>query len=186
MRPSATAAPIVWSGAWAKAAGLQSRLPMLSHHMILDFDGFRAVLQPGPVFGLDVGSKTIGVAVSDATRLIASPLLTIGRTRLAKNAQQLFSLIDERRAVGLVVGLPRNMAGGESPSSQAARAFARNLLALRDMPILLWDERLSTAAVTRTLLAADASRARRAELVDKLAAAYILQGAIDRLQESGA
>ncbi len=154
--------------------------------MILDLDGFRSALQPGPVFGLDVGSKTIGVAVSDATRLIASPLLTIRRTKLAKNAQHLFALMDERRAVGLVVGLPRNMAGGESPSSQAARAFARNLLAVRDMPVLLWDERLSTAAVTRTLLAADASRARRAELVDKLAAAYILQGAIDRLQETGA
>lgn len=156
---------------------------MLSRVMILDLDGFRAGLSPGAVFGLDVGSKTIGVATSDATRLIASPLETIRRTKLAGDAGRIFQLMDERAAVGLVVGLPRNMDGSQSPSSQAAQAFARNLLSLRDFPILLWDERLSTAAVTRTLIEADASRARRAQLVDKLAAAYILQGALDRLYE---
>ncbi|MCG8440827.1 MAG: Holliday junction resolvase RuvX [Caulobacterales bacterium] len=135
----------------------------------------------GPLLGLDPGTKTIGVAAADATRVIASPLETVKRGKLAADAARLFALYDERACVGLVIGLPLNMDGSEGPRAQSVRAFARNLMAVRDAPAAFWDERLSTAAVERTLLAADASRARRKEVVDAMAAAYILQGALDRL-----
>jgi putative Holliday junction resolvase len=151
---------------------------------LLDLPAFAAALpHAGAVLGLDPGEKRIGVAVSDTTRLIASSLETIARGKFADDALALLQLYDARRCAGFVIGLPLNMDGSAGPSAQAARAFARNLLALRDAPLLLWDERLSTAAVTRTLIEGDASRRRRGEVVDKMAAAYMLQGALDAMQE---
>jgi putative Holliday junction resolvase len=139
----------------------------------------------GALLGLDPGTKTIGVAGCDPTRLIASPLETIVRGRkLAPALDRLFQLYDERRCTGIVLGLPMNMDGTEGPRAQSARALARNILERRDVPLALWDERLSTAGAERPLIEADASRARREELIDKLAAAWILQGAIDRLNEA--
>ncbi|WP_018996080.1 Holliday junction resolvase RuvX [Hirschia maritima] len=136
----------------------------------------------GPLLGLDPGTKTIGVAAADTTRTIASPLETIKRgKKLAPSLVRLFELYDERSCVGLVMGLPVNMDGSHGPRVQAVKALSRNILEKRDVPIAFWDERLSTAAVERTLLEADTSRAKRAEVVDKMAASYILQGAIDRL-----
>ncbi len=135
----------------------------------------------GPLLGLDLGTKTIGVALSDAGRRIASPFKLIARTRFSQDAVSLLAIADEYRVSGFVLGLPLNMDGSEGPRAQATRAFARNLAAKTTLPIVFWDERLSTAAVTRTLIEADRSRKRRAELVDKMAAAYILQGALDRL-----
>ena len=132
----------------------------------------------GRLAGLDVGTKTIGVALCDAGWTIASPAETIARTRFGTDLVALRTLSERQSVKGLEIGLPLNMDGSDSPRTQSVRAFARNLAPL-DLPILLWDERWSTAAVTRTLIDADASRARRAELIDKLAAAYILQGAID-------
>ncbi len=138
----------------------------------------------GALLGLDPGSKTVGVAACDAGRLIASPVETIRRTRFAADAARILALAKDRAAVGLVVGLPLNMDGGAGPRAQSARAFARNLAEAGAPPIALWDERLSTMAVERTLLAADASRAKRAQVIDAMAAAYILQGAIDRLNRA--
>lgn len=138
----------------------------------------------GRLAGLDVGTKTIGVALCDSLWRIASPAETIRRARFAADKVALEAIITAQHVKGLVIGLPLNLDGTDSPRTQSVRAFARNV-ARDGLPILLWDERWSTAAVTRTLLAADASRARRAELVDKLAAAYILQGAIDRLASGG-
>lgn len=135
----------------------------------------------GPLLGLDLGTKTIGVAASDGLRMSASPLETIRRTKFGLDADRLAALAAERAAAGFVLGLPRNMDGSEGPRAQSARSFARNLVQRLGLPVALWDERLSTVAVERTLLAADASRKRRAEVIDKLAAAYILQGALDRL-----
>jgi len=137
--------------------------------------------QSGALIGLDLGTKTIGLAISDPGRRIASPLLTLRRTKFKADAAALLKQAADNAAVGLVLGLPLNMDGSEGPRAQSTRAFARNLAALTPLPIVFWDERLSTAAVTRTLLDADASRKRRAALVDKMAAAYILQGALDRL-----
>ncbi|MEO6338941.1 MAG: Holliday junction resolvase RuvX [Caulobacteraceae bacterium] len=135
-----------------------------------------------PVVGLDLGEKTIGVAVSDLGLHIASPLGLIRRKKFTDDVIALFALMDERGAKGVVIGLPLNMDGTEGPRCQSSRAFARNLLRLRDMPIAFWDERLSTAAVERVLIGeADLTRARRAKVVDRAAAAYILQGALDRL-----
>jgi len=139
----------------------------------------------GALLGLDPGTKAIGVAGCDPGRLIASPLETIARgKKLAPALDRLFQLYDERRCAGIVVGLPMNMDGTEGPRAQAARALGRNILDRRDVALALWDERLSTAGAERALLEADASRARRDELIDKLAAAWILQGAIDRLKEA--
>jgi putative holliday junction resolvase len=135
----------------------------------------------GALIGLDLGSKTIGVAVSDPDRKLATGVETIARKTFTLDAKRVLQLAAERRAVGFVLGLPVNMDGTEGPSAQSARAFARNLGKLTDLPIALWDERLSTAAVERELIAADASRAKRAAVIDQHAAAYILQGAIDRL-----
>ncbi|HVN01324.1 MAG TPA: Holliday junction resolvase RuvX [Caulobacteraceae bacterium] len=138
-----------------------------------------------PVVGLDLGEKTIGVAVSDGGRMIASPLALIRRTKFTADANELLRLMEGRGAGALLIGLPVNMDGTEGPRCQSVRAFARNFLKLRDVPIAFWDERLSSAAVNRMLIdEADASRARRAELVDKAAAAWILQGALDRLRAS--
>lgn len=132
------------------------------------------------MIGLDVGTKTIGLALCDAGWSIASPAHTISRTKFSKDKAALGKFIDEQQVKGVVIGLPLNLDGTASPRSQSSRAFAQNIGDL-GLPILLWDERWSTQAVTRTLIDADASRARRGELVDKLAASYILQGAIDAL-----
>jgi putative Holliday junction resolvase len=129
----------------------------------------------------DLDTKTIGVAVSDIGRTIASPLTLIERRKFAADAEALLKLAAKKEVAGIVLGLPLNMDGSEGPRAQATRAFGRNLAGRTDLPIVYWDERLSTAAVTRTLIDADASRKRRAALVDKMAAAYILQGLLDRL-----
>ena len=142
---------------------------------------FRAALPDGGrLLGLDVGTRTIGTALCDTGWTIATAAELIKRSKFAKDLEALRSLAEAQNARGLVVGLPLNLDGSDSPRTQSVRAFARNLAPL-GLPILLWDERWSTQAVTRTLIDADASRARRAELVDKMAAAYILQGAIDGL-----
>lgn len=136
-----------------------------------------------PVIGLDLGTKTIGVAVSDASWMIASPLDLIRKTKFTDDVKALFKLMDSRGAGAIIIGLPVNMDGTEGARCQSSRAFARNLLRIKDLPIAFWDERLSSAAVNRFLIdEADTTRARRAELVDKMAAAYILQGALDRLR----
>ena len=143
-----------------------------------------ALPEGGRLLGLDVGTKTIGLALCDADWTIATPARLIERGKFARDLETLRALVRNERVTGLVLGLPLNLDGSDSPRTQSLRAFARNLEPL-GLPILLWDERWSTQAVTRTLLAADASRARRAELVDKMAAAYILQGAIDALTMPG-
>jgi putative Holliday junction resolvase len=137
--------------------------------------------EQGALLGLDLGRKTIGVAASDPDRRVAAPVETISRKRFALDAGRILALAGERRAAGFVLGLPVNMDGSEGPRAQSTRAFARNLARLTELPIALWDERLSTAAVERALIAADASRAARKSVIDQHAAAYILQGALDRL-----
>jgi putative Holliday junction resolvase len=134
------------------------------------------------LMGLDVGEKTIGLALSDTTLAIATPLETLRRGKFAVDAEKLGTIVTRQGVGGLVLGLPRNMDGSEGPRAQATRAFAHNLLKKFDLPLTFWDERLSTAAVTRGMIEADLSRARRAELVDKAAAAYILQGLLDHLR----
>jgi len=147
-----------------------------------------ALLEAAPLFGsrgvligLDLGTKTIGVATSDPDRKLAMAVETIARKTFTADAVRILALADARAASGFVLGLPINMDGSEGPRAQSTRAFARNLARLTDRPIALWDERLSTAAVERDLIAADASRAKRARVIDQHAAAYILQGALDRL-----
>ena len=142
-----------------------------------------ALPEGGRLMGIDLGTRTIGIAFCDAGWTIASPAELVKRTRFAADLERLKALVAAQQVRGLVLGLPRNMDGTESPRSQSTRAFARNLDVL-GLPLLLWDERWSTQAVTRTLLDADASRARRSELVDKMAAAYILQGALDALHHA--
>jgi len=147
---------------------------------------FAAALPPrAALAGLDLGEKTIGVAVSDLLRQIASPLETLRRTRFTDDAQRLLALTGPRQIAGLVIGLPLNMDGTEGPRCQSVRAFARNLARLSDLPILFWDERLSTVAAERALLEADTSRRRRGEVIDHVAAGIILQGALDRLRHLG-
>ena len=135
----------------------------------------------GALIGLDLGTKTIGVAVSDPDRRLATAVETIQRTAFRVDAARLLAIAGERKAVGFVLGLPINMDGSEGPRAQSTRAFARNLAGLTDLAIALWDERLSTAAAERELIANDVSRARRAEVIDQHAAVFILQGALDRL-----
>jgi putative Holliday junction resolvase len=139
----------------------------------------------GALIGLDLGTKTIGVATSDPDRRLATAVETIARKTFAVDAARVIALAQERRAIGFVLGLPINMDGTEGPRAQSTRAFARNLAKLTALPIALWDERLSTAAVERELIAADASRAKRAAVIDQHAAVYILQGALDRLSRIG-
>jgi putative Holliday junction resolvase len=150
---------------------------------VLDgIEGFAAALpERGAVAGLDFGDKTIGVAVSDSFRQVASPLMTIRRVKFTVDAAELLALLSARGIVGMVLGLPLNMDGSEGPRVQSTRAFARNLSRLTDLPIGFWDERLSTVAAERALLEADTSRKRRSEVIDHVAAGYILQGALDRL-----
>ncbi|HXD46728.1 MAG TPA: Holliday junction resolvase RuvX [Pseudolabrys sp.] len=136
----------------------------------------------GALIGLDLGTKTIGVASSDPDRRIATAVETIARKTFTADAQRVLALAAERNAAGIVLGLPINMDGSEGPRAQSTRAFARNLAKLTSLPIALWDERLSTAAVERELIAADVSRAKRAAVIDQHAAMFILQGALDRLR----
>jgi len=138
------------------------------------------------LLGLDLGTKTIGLALSDVQRQIATPLETIQRVKFGLDAAALLKVAEKHQIAGLVIGLPLNMDGTEGPRVQSTRAFVRNLAPLTALPIVFWDERMSTLAVTRTLLDADASRAKRAAVVDKMAAAYILQGALDRLERLAA
>jgi putative Holliday junction resolvase len=151
----------------------------------MDFDDLAAFVEALPAFGslmgLDLGTKTIGLAISDTYRMIATPDVTLKKQKFTQDVIALSAVIAERNVVGLVLGLPKNMDGSEGPRAQSTRAFARNIFGQIELPLLLWDERLSTAAVTRTLLEADASRQRRSDVVDKMAAAYILQGALDRI-----
>ena len=135
----------------------------------------------GSLIGLDLGTKTIGVAVSDPDRKIATAVETVIRKAFTADAQRVLALAAERNIVGFVLGLPINMDGSEGPRAQSTRAFARNFAKMTDLPIALWDERLSTAAVERELIAADVSRAKRAAVIDQHAAMFILQGALDRL-----
>ncbi len=148
-----------------------------------EFSDFAAALpDTGALAGLDLGDKTIGVAVSDGMRGIATPLETIRRRKFTLDAAHLDGIVTQRTLCGLVLGLPRNMDGTEGPRCQSTRAFARNLARSFDLPIGFWDERLSTVAAERALLEADTSRRRRAEVIDHVAAGYILQGALDRLR----
>ncbi len=152
----------------------------------LSVEDIAARLPPkAPLMGLDLGTTTIGLAISDVRRQIASPLRTITRTKFTADAKAMLAEAAAHDVAALVLGLPLNMDGSEGPRAQATRAFARSLAGMTELPLLFWDERLSTAAVTRTLLDADASRKRRDELVDKMAAAFILQGVLDRLRNLG-
>ncbi|WP_374516621.1 Holliday junction resolvase RuvX [Brevundimonas sp.] len=154
---------------------------------VMTLEELAASTPPGtPWLGLDLGEKTIGVAASDATRMIASPLELIRKTRFTQDAEAVLKLMDGRRASGLVIGLPLNMDGSEGPRAQSCRAFARNLQRLREVPVAFQDERLSTTAVERFLIdELDLTRKRRAGVVDRTAAAWILQGALDRLRDAG-
>ena len=153
----------------------------MSHNIIEIADLAPRLKRFDRLLGLDLGTKTIGVAVSDVERRIASPVITIRRTRFQHDAAALVTEANRQEAAALVIGWPLNMDGSEGPRIQATRAFIRNMTALTPLPFVLWDERLSTAAVTRSLIEQDASRAKRAAVVDRMAAAYILQGVLDRL-----
>jgi putative Holliday junction resolvase len=139
------------------------------------------LLPEARLLGLDVGTKTVGMALSDVTRTVATPYDTIRRTKFTADAKTIRQVVETNRVGALVIGLPLNLDGSEGPRAQSTRAFARNLAAHIQVPIAFWDERLSTAAVERHLIEADASRKRRAQVIDRMAAAYILQGALDRL-----
>lgn len=152
-------------------------------HTLLDAIAFREDLAAGTrLIGIDAGTKTLGLALSDVQRMIASPLETIQRTKFAADVNRLFELAASHKISGFVLGFPVNLNGSEGPRAQATRAFARNINKLSPLPILLWDERLTTAEAERMLIAADTSRKRRAEVIDKLAATLILQGALDRMR----
>lgn len=154
--------------------------------IIEDIREFTAVLPAGrAIAGLDLGDKTIGVAISDLRRSVATPIEVIRREKFTLDAGRLLALLTARGAVGIILGLPLNMDGSEGPRVQSTRAFARNLVKLTDMPITYWDERLSTVAATRALIEADTSRKRRNEVIDQVAAGYILQGALDRMAHLG-
>jgi len=150
--------------------------------VLLDVQQFANIIPAtGPLLGLDPGTKTIGVAVSDRTRIVASATETIRRTKFKADAARLNELISETESIGIVIGLPLNMDGSEGPRAQSVRAFARNLGSTIDLPMLFWDERLTTTQAERALLEADTSRKRRAEVIDQIAATLILQAALDRM-----
>jgi putative Holliday junction resolvase len=154
--------------------------------IIEDIRDFAAILPPfRAIFGLDFGEKTVGVAASDLRRTVATPIEVIRRTKFTEDAAKLLAMIQTRNIAGLILGLPLNMDGSEGPRVQSTRAFARNLVKLTDLPITYWDERLSTVAAERALLEADTSRKRRKEVIDQVAAGYILQGALDRMAHLG-
>ena len=146
-----------------------------------DIETLRNATPYGALMGLDLGEKTIGIAVSDTLRSVGTPLQTLKRTKFRANSKELLEIAADRQISGIILGLPLNMDGSEGPRCQSTRAFVRNLEALTDIPISFWDERLSTVAAERALLEADTSRARRAEVIDNVAAGYILQGVLDRL-----
>lgn len=151
-----------------------------------DIAGFAGVLPRGSALaGLDLGDRTIGIAVSDRMRSVATPLQTLRRKKFRADAEALIAALESREIGGIILGLPVNMDGSEGPRCQSTRAFARNLAPMWKRPITFWDERLSTVAAERALLEADTSRRRRAELIDHVAASYILQGALDRLRNMG-
>lgn len=155
--------------------------------IVADPQALRAALGRHPrLLGLDLGEKTIGLALSDPGLSVASPVTTIRRTKFTADAKELLRLVAERQVGGLVIGLPLNMDGSEGPRCQSVRQFAVNLLKLQDLPILFWDERMSTMAVEREMISADLSRAKRAKVVDQAAAAFILQGALDALARTKA
>lgn len=150
---------------------------------ILDIMAFARALRPGQrLFGLDVGTKTVGIALSDVTRMIASGFDTLIRVKFKADAEDLLARAHAQGVGGFVIGLPMNLDGSQGPRAQATRAFARNFARMTPLPILLWDERYSTQEAERMLISADASRRRRAEVIDKVAATLILQGALDRMQ----
>jgi putative holliday junction resolvase len=150
---------------------------------LIAIEDLAALLAPeARLLGLDVGTKTVGMALSDVTRSIATPFDTIRRTKFTVDAKTIGEVIESNQVGALVIGIPLNLDGSEGPRAQSTRAFARNLAAHIGVPMVFWDERLSTAAVERHLIEADASRKRRAEVIDRMAAAYILQGALDRLR----
>ena len=152
----------------------------------LPIEDLPSTLQPeARLLGLDVGSKTVGLALSDVTCSIATPYETLRRTKFTADAKKIAGIVEEMGVGGLVIGMPYNLDGSEGPRAQSTRAFARNLAAHVHVPMAFWDERFSTAAVERHLIEADASRKRRAEVIDRMAAAYILQGALDRLRNLG-
>lgn len=154
----------------------------ISNAMEIDIDEIKSHLKKGErLLGLDLGSKTIGIALSDINLTIATPMETIKRLKFTKDADRLITIIKEQKVGGIVLGLPINMDGSEGPRCQSTRQFGKNMLDKVSIPITYWDERLSTVAVTRTLLEADTSRKRRGELVDKMAASYILQGVLDKI-----
>ncbi len=147
------------------------------------FEDFAASLPPmSALMGLDLGEKTIGVAVSDRMRGVATPLETVRRKKFTLDSARLIEIVTEREIGGIILGLPRNMDGSEGPRCQSTRAFARNMTRLTDLPIGFWDERLSTVAAEKALLEADTTRKRRGQVIDHVAAGYILQGALDRLR----
>ena len=150
--------------------------------ILTDLPDFLAALAPGrAICGLDLGDKTIGVAVSDLRRTVSTPIEVIRRSKFTEDAAKLLAILTDRNICGIILGLPLNMDGSEGPRVQSTRAFARNLVKLTDLPITYWDERLSTVAAERALIEADTSRKRRREVIDQVAAGYILQGALDRL-----
>ncbi len=155
---------------------------MNTESTILTPEELAARLQPGQrLMGLDLGEKTIGIALSDGLRMTATPVETLRRRKFTPDARHIIDMAERENVAAFVIGLPVNMDGSMGPRVQSTKAFARNLARMTDIPVVLWDERLSTAAVERTLLEADMSRAKRAQVVDKLAAAWILQGLLDRL-----
>jgi putative Holliday junction resolvase len=155
----------------------------VTHASITDIENLPPLLaREARLLGLDVGTKTIGMALSDVTRSVATPYDTIRRSKFTADAKAIREVVEKNQVGALVIGLPLNLDGSEGPRAQSTRAFARNLAAHVEVPMVFWDERLSTAAVERHLIEADVSRKRRAELVDRMAAAYILQGALERLR----
>ena len=158
---------------------------MLGHGMAANILTLEALLPGLPrharLMGIDLGTKTIGLAISDVERRIASPLETIRRVKFTPDVMRMLTLARDQEVASFIIGLPLNMDGSEGPRAQATRAFIRSCAALTPLPFVFWDERLSTAAVTRSLIEQDASRAKRAQVIDRMAAAYILQGALDRL-----
>jgi len=155
----------------------------VTHASITDIEDLPPLLaREARLLGLDVGTKTIGMALSDVTRSVATPYDTIRRSKFTADAKAIREVVEKNQVGALVIGLPLNLDGSEGPRAQSTRAFARNLAAHVEVPLVFWDERLSTAAVERHLIEADVSRKRRAELVDRMAAAYILQGALERLR----
>jgi putative Holliday junction resolvase len=158
-------------------------LPQGEGGMLIELAQMKSVLQSGMrLIGLDLGEKTIGIALSDTLLMVATPFETLKRGKFTADAKRLQDIMTAQGAGGVIVGFPLNMDGSTGPAAQSARAFANNFSQATSLPITLWDERMSTAAVTRTLLDADTSRAKRAQVVDKMAAAYILQGALERLR----